>query len=190
MTFFVTLFQLEKTIKSKHATLELSRSIRNELCLTQMWRNFSLFCLSMAISLRNHSISTYAKFSEKLTFLPLASHIYVYISGGKKCQLFKKYFVRNKCIIPYEKFPDNLRRVTHETCTYAQNLKSSELLIFALFLYKPVSLGQRIFQLHQLTEEFFLELFARGAENKFVGLRFSSTIIMKSVDRLKHYHER
>ena len=33
----------------------------------------------------DHSFSTFSKFSEKLTFLTPDTHIYMHVSGGKKC---------------------------------------------------------------------------------------------------------
>ena len=39
----------------------------------------------LTITLWNHSFSTYAKVSEKIAFLPPDMHMYVCVSGGKKC---------------------------------------------------------------------------------------------------------
>ena len=44
----------------------------------------------------DHSFSTYARFSEKLTFLTLIRTEYVCVSGGKKCWFFGKVCVRYK----------------------------------------------------------------------------------------------
>ena len=40
---------------------------------------------SDVVSLRDHSFSTFAKFSEKVTFLIPDTHTCEYVSGGKKC---------------------------------------------------------------------------------------------------------
>ena len=51
-------------------------------------RKFCNICFSEKIGLfhkRGHPLSTYAKFSEKLTFLTPDTHTYVCVSGGKKC---------------------------------------------------------------------------------------------------------
>ena len=51
-------------------------------------------------SLRDHSFSAYAKFSEKLIFLtPWYSHV-VCVSGGKKFLFFGKFCARTKWMIP------------------------------------------------------------------------------------------
>ena len=47
-------------------------------------------------ALRDHPVSTYAKFSEKLTYLPSDTHIYVCVSGGQKCQFFGRFCLRSK----------------------------------------------------------------------------------------------
>ena len=52
----------------------------------------------------SHPISTYAKFFEKLIFLTPDMHIYVCVSGGKKCQFFGKFCVRTKRINPLTLF--------------------------------------------------------------------------------------
>ena len=52
---------------------------------------------------RERSFSTYATFSEKLTFLTPW-----YASGGKKCKFFGKFCVRFKWMTPY---PDKVVRV-------------------------------------------------------------------------------
>ena len=49
--------------------------------------------------IRNHPSSTYAKFSEKLKFLPPDTHTFVCGSGGKKCLFFGKCCVRTKWMI-------------------------------------------------------------------------------------------
>ena len=43
------------------------------------------FEIHKKVSLWDHSFSTYAKFSEKLHFLPPDTHTCVCVSGGKKC---------------------------------------------------------------------------------------------------------
>ena len=43
---------------------------------------------------------TYAKFSGKLTFLTPDMHMYVCVSGGKKCYVFVKVCVRTKWMTP------------------------------------------------------------------------------------------
>ena len=40
---------------------------------------------SILILVRDHSFSTYAKFYEKLRFVPSYTHTYVSVSGGNKC---------------------------------------------------------------------------------------------------------
>ena len=46
--------------------------------------------------IRNHLFNIWAKISKKLTFLPPDTHIYVCISGGKKCEFFVKFCTRIK----------------------------------------------------------------------------------------------
>ena len=48
------------------------------------------------IVLRDHSFTTYSKFSEKLTFLSADTHTYACVSGGKKCYFFGEFCVRTK----------------------------------------------------------------------------------------------
>ena len=52
--------------------------------------------LTQQILNRKHSFSTYAKFYEELPFFPPDAHLYVRLSGGKKCLLFGKLYVRTK----------------------------------------------------------------------------------------------
>ena len=49
---------------------------------------------------RDYSFSTYAKFSEKLHFLPPDMHMYMCVSGGKKCLFFGKFYASAIKIIP------------------------------------------------------------------------------------------
>ena len=42
----------------------------------------------------------YAKFAEKLTFLPPDTHMYVCVSEGNKCMFFGKFCVHTKSMIP------------------------------------------------------------------------------------------
>ena len=52
-------------------------------------------------ALRDRSFNRYAKFIEKLTFLPLETHKCVCVSGGKKCKFFGKFLVcPTKLMIP------------------------------------------------------------------------------------------
>ena len=45
-------------------------------------------------------ITHLAKFSEKLHFLPPDMHMYMCVSGGKKCLFFGKFYVNTIKIIP------------------------------------------------------------------------------------------
>ena len=52
----------------------------------------------------DHSFSTFAKFSEKTTFITPYMQTYLCVSGVKKCYFFGKFRVRIKWMIPFNEF--------------------------------------------------------------------------------------
>ena len=66
---------------------------------------------------RDHSFSTFAKFSEKITFLTPDTHIYMCVSRGKKCQFFGKFCVCTKSMIPNEYWSIEINDNNTETAT-------------------------------------------------------------------------
>ena len=70
------------------------------LCIWTLFTQWKILS-TIYIYVRNHSFSTYANFSEKLTFLPPDRRTYVCLSGDKKRWFCGKFCVRTKWMIPY-----------------------------------------------------------------------------------------
>ena len=82
----------------------------------------------------DHPFSTYAKFSEKLRFLPPDTYTNVCVSGGKKSQFFGNFRVRTRWMIPFvihNIFAIPFLVITNvfiKTCAYTiQNLPISDI---------------------------------------------------------------
>ena len=81
-------------------TEEILKSKLDFLCSESCFKAINYFNESLIID-KDHSVSTQTQFSVKLRFLPPDTPMYVCVSGGKKCKLFRKFCVLNRWMVPY-----------------------------------------------------------------------------------------
>ena len=81
-------------------TEEILKRKLDFLCSESCFKAINYFNESLIID-KDHSVSTQTQFSVKLRFLPPDTPMYVCVSGGKKCKLFRKFCVLNRWMVPY-----------------------------------------------------------------------------------------